>query len=215
MRFFVPITLEKLKNKIENTLGENYDYRYLTPIVKKDLDKVDFSTENFDAGQDGFTHKDLVGYHMLSNGMSILGVSAGGDWEWPIFYCIYFDGKKLRGYIPEKGNTWNTDTKKAYGNDPKTDLRNAKKRWPDKYPPDLKFDEDDYDDIEPIGNTYEMAKDIIDRIVRKVEKPKHVVIKLVLEPVLGWNKDTIATLINSGCNIPNIGGNVYQVNKRD
>jgi hypothetical protein len=207
-RVFVPITLNELKKKVDDALGEDgYDYRHLTPVIEKDLDKVNFSTENLEAGNGSV--KDLVGYHMLSNGMPILGISAGGDWEYPIFFCIYFDGKKLRAYIPEKGNTWNTDTKKAYGNDTVADLKNARKRWPVQYPPDLEVDEDE--DVEPIGNTDEMAKDIMDRIVRKTEPPKNVVVKLTLEPGGGWDKNAIETLIkaSNGCNIPGLG-NVYQ-----
>jgi hypothetical protein len=207
-RIFVPLTVNELKKKIEAALGEDgYDYRHITPGVKKDLDKVNFSTENLEAGNSSV--KDLVGYHMLSNGMPVLGISAGGDWEYPIFFCIYFDGKKLRAYIPEKGNTWNTDTKKAFGNDYKADLKNARKRWPVQYPPDLEVDEDE--DIEPIGNTDEMAKDIMDRIVKKTEPQKNVVVKLTLEPVAGWDSNAIETLIkaSNGCNIPGLG-NVYQ-----
>jgi len=199
-RSFLPISIDALKSKIEKYSN---DYCRLTPVVEKDLSKVKFSNENFICEQ---SSENFTGYHMLSNGLAIFSFQAGGDWEYMIWMCIYFDGKKLRGYIPEKGNTWNTDTKKAYGNDHKADLKNAQKRWPNNYPFNLKCE----DDIEPIGNTYEIAKDIIDRIVKKVVKPKNVVVKLVLKPVLGWDKDTIATLINSGCNIPNVGGNVYQ-----
>lgn len=209
-RFFVPITVDELKKKIDAALGEDgYDYRHLTPVIEKDLDKVNFSTENLEAEHGYGSVKDLVGYHMLSNGMPILGISAGGDWEYPMFFCIYFDGKKLRGYIPEKGNTWNTDTKEAYGNDNVADLKNARKRWPDQYPPDAEVDEDE--DVEPIGNTDEIAKDIMDRIVRKAEPQKNVVVKLTLEPATGWDSNAIETLIkaSNGCNIPGLG-NVYQ-----
>ena len=38
-----------------------------------------------------------------------------------MFFIIYWDGKKLRAYVPTDGNPWNTDTKEAYGNDEEKD----------------------------------------------------------------------------------------------
>jgi hypothetical protein len=42
---------------------------------------------------------------------------AGGDWEAPLLYVLYWDGRELRGYVPTKGNPFNTDTKTAYGSE--------------------------------------------------------------------------------------------------
>lgn len=221
-RFFVPISVNELKKKIEIAIGEDGDYHRLTPVIEKDLSKIKFSSENFICDQ---SSENFTGYHMLSNGLAIFSFQAGGDWEYVIWACIYFDGKKLRAYIPDWGNTWNTDTKAAYGNDHKADLKNARKRWPVQYPPDLEVDED----VEPIGNTDEMAKDIMDRIVRKAEPQKNVVVKLTLEPAAGWDSNTLSLAISirpsespdyrlaietlikasNGCNIPGLG-NVYQ-----
>jgi hypothetical protein len=63
------------------------------------------------------------------------GIWAGGDWECPVAFIIYWDGSKLRAYVPTDGNSWNTDTKRAYGNEEKDgeDLKNMKKRWPEQY----------------------------------------------------------------------------------
>lgn len=164
-RHFEPITIDELKKKIEGCRVDNewVEYRQLTPTVEKDLDKVRFDCENITDETYTFGSKELLGYQTLSNGMPYLGVCAGGDWESAVFFCIYWDGKKLRAYIPEKGNLWNTDTNQAYGNDDKADLKNARKRWPDNE--DLKNDKidlqgwfDDYD-IEA------MKEDIMTRIV--------------------------------------------------
>ena len=57
------------------------------------------------------------GYEVLENGMPCLFVQAGGDWEFPICFVIYYDGSKLRGYIPSDGNLWNRKFKSAFGND--------------------------------------------------------------------------------------------------
>jgi hypothetical protein len=88
-RHFVPITVDELKKKIEDCrVGDQWvEYRRLTPIIEKDLDKVIFDTENI---SDDGEPKDLL----------------GGDWESPVFFCIYWDGRKLRAYVPEKGNLW-------------------------------------------------------------------------------------------------------------
>ena len=115
-RYFVPITVEELTAKInaaynDDTYTSIFD---ITPQVKKDLSKVQFDLENITM-VDGFGYS-LTGYHTLPNGMTFLGVAAGGDWEVPVFAILYFDGKKLRGYIPTKGNAWNRITKRAFGN---------------------------------------------------------------------------------------------------
>jgi len=110
---------------------------YLEGKVEKDLKKVDFDWENYEysPGETYCDEDDIGGFHTLENGLTYLGVTAGGDWEWPLFFIIYWDGKKLRGYIPKKGNVWNSITKTAYGNDcgePEdvTDLADIKKKFP-------------------------------------------------------------------------------------
>lgn len=125
----MPISIKELKEKIEKCYdGNRYSYKTLTPTVEKDLNKVKFDCENLYAESDD---SDIfLGYQTLSNGLTYLGIYAGGDWETPLYFIIYWDGKKLRGYIPEDGNLYNTDTKKAYGNDSAADLKNARKRWP-------------------------------------------------------------------------------------
>jgi hypothetical protein len=106
--------------------------------IQKDISKVEFDFENYEyvkgSGYNGC--KDITGYNVTSHGLPYWGWVAGGDWEMPVFFIIYWDGKNLRGYIPKDGNTWNTDTKKAYGNDygsnpqKSSDAVNIKKRWP-------------------------------------------------------------------------------------
>ncbi len=150
-RYFTFVSEEELRIKITNSVIEDEDhdlydpihYKNLTPTVEKDLSKVEFDTENIDA-EDGYyeNHRKVVGYHTLDNGFTFLGVIAGGDWEWPVFFCIYWDGSKLRGYIPTEGNLWNTDTNRAYGNDEESDEENIQKRFPGADPDDLQLDPD-------------------------------------------------------------------------
>lgn len=123
-RFFVPITEDELKAKIE-AVGDFHD---LVNYLDKDI-KVDFDLENFSDSKDRFGPKEIMGYNTLENGLTYLGCCAGGDWENPVYFIVYFDGKKLRGYIPTKGNVFNTTTKQAYGNDLELDKDNLIKKY--------------------------------------------------------------------------------------
>jgi hypothetical protein len=182
-RVFVPISANDLKGKVLACCGEDgeIDYRNLTSVVSKDLDKVKFDCENISDDGYKFGPEVLLGYNKLPNGMSYYGVAAGGDWETPVFFCIYWDGKKLRGYIPEKGNLWNTDTKEAYGNNDKADLKNARKLWPDNK--DLKNDDVDLEGYFDSYDVEEIKKDIMGRITLKgappPPKPEHKNVKLL------------------------------------
>lgn len=111
----------------------------VTPKIIQDLKKVNFDEENleWEVGEGYSGTGSITGFHTLPNGLTILGVSAGGDWEMPLYFCLYFDGTQLRGYIPTDGNHWNTDTKTAYGSegeagvedDEKASSDNVKKRF--------------------------------------------------------------------------------------
>ena len=105
----------------------------LCSLLGSDI-KVRFDGENFDADtafDSGAAN--LGGFQTLGSGLTFFGCAAGGDWEHPVFYIVYWDGKKIRGYVPTDGNPWNTDTKEAYGNDSEKDFQNAVKRYPEKY----------------------------------------------------------------------------------
>lgn len=131
--------------------------KHLTPNVEKDLNKVNFDTENTEYKEGEGYNEGITGFRTLPNGLTILGVTAGGDWESPLYYIIYYDGKGLRGYIPTKGNPWNTITKAAYGNDEEEtggdDEKDCLKR----------FGKKNYSEVEI--NQAEVDQDIQDRIV--------------------------------------------------
>ena len=135
-QFTKKITTEELADRIQRE-GRDRDYTYLTPRVQQDLAKIEFDTENitssaFEAfGKEknpAFPAKNYVGFHTLLNGLSYLGITAGGDWEYPIYFIIYYNGKELRGYIPKEGNTWNYLNHAAFGNDEEADERGLRKR---------------------------------------------------------------------------------------
>lgn len=124
----------------------------LCNLLRKDV-KVRFDGENFDAER-GFSNsgEHLSGFHTLDNGLTFLGCESGGDWEHPVFFVVYWDGKKIRAYVPTDGNPWNTDTKEAYGNNHGLDFRNAVKRYPEMYSgllEELEAEAEDLDDDDP------------------------------------------------------------------
>lgn len=85
--------------------------------IDKDL-KVEFDFENYDCFGESYNSslKKIIGFHTLNNGFSFLGISAGGDWESPVFFILYWDGTSIRAYIPKDGNTYNEKEMSAYGN---------------------------------------------------------------------------------------------------
>lgn len=74
--------------------------------VEKDWSKIDFSTEN----------TRVVAERSTPDGVPHLVIRAGGDWETALICVLYFDGTKLRGYVPKAGNTYNHSRKAAFGN---------------------------------------------------------------------------------------------------
>jgi hypothetical protein len=103
----------------------NVSLAELTAQVTKDVSKVYFSSENFGCfPEQGYNNE--LGFHTLDNDFTYLGCMGGGDWEFPVFYIIYWDGKKLRGYVPTDGNMFNRSTMMAYGNDGESEKANSR-----------------------------------------------------------------------------------------
>jgi len=159
-RNFAPISIEDLIAKIKAVEGDGGIHALLKHLGK-DI-KVEFDLENFSDSPKDFGPKALMGFHTEANGLTYCGMCAGGDWEHPVFFCIYWDGKKLRGYVPTEGNPWNTTTKAAYGNDEKADAKNARKRWPDKFDTDSEVDFEFEPDL--------IRQDILERLL-PAQKP--------------------------------------------
>jgi hypothetical protein len=86
--------------------------------IESDLGKVVFDFENYEFDT---SYGDLCGFHTLDNGFTFLGGFGGGDWEFPVFFIVYWDGKALRGYIPVCGNTYNLDLNTAFGSEEESD----------------------------------------------------------------------------------------------
>lgn len=96
---------------------------YESQKVVQDRSNIDFDLENIDAttppfmGYAGDQGIDLCGLRTIASGLTFCGAIAGGDWEEPLFYIIYYDGTDLRAYIPIKGNVMNCDTLSAFGSE--------------------------------------------------------------------------------------------------
>lgn len=183
-RNFAPISIEDLMVKMK-TFNEGEDrhsrsntFYELLEHLGTDI-KVSFDLENVSDSPKDFGPKALMGFHTEANGLTYCGMCAGGDWEHPVFFCVYWDGKKLRGYIPTEGNPWNTTTKKAYGNDDDKDAKNAHKRWPNKFPANYADQDEPYPEISDFEFDPELIRqDILNRLVppeQKSKKPKNVV----------------------------------------
>lgn len=91
--------------------------------LDSDLNKVVFDMENYESNNNSGNEPDgnLMGLHTLENGLTLMGFYAGGDWEFPLFFIVYWDCKSLRGYIPSYGNTYNIDFKTAFGSEEECD----------------------------------------------------------------------------------------------
>lgn len=73
---------------------------------------VDFDFENIhmtDIDMGG-----LYGFQTLPNGMEILGLFIGGDWEIPVNVILYLKSGKLYNYIPMNGNIFDRVNYKAF-----------------------------------------------------------------------------------------------------
>lgn len=147
-RYAKIIPMDEFKKKIQRIL-ESDEFPYdLSTKIETDLKKVNFDRENYEfetgEGYDNYP----CGFETLENGLPVLFMNAGGDWEHPICFCLYWDGKSLRGYIPEDGNVYNKQQKCAYGSE------------------DMDDESVDYDNL-PNGDADAIRKDVMTRILIK------------------------------------------------
>lgn len=174
-RYFAPISIENLRAKIE--IAEKDDgFNGLLDHLGKDI-KVQFDTENIADDESDFGPKKVLGYQTLPSGLTFRGYAAGGDWEHPVFVAVYWDGKKLRGYVPTEGNPWNTTTKRAYGNDVEADLKNARHRWPDLFNSRDSVESDDF-----AFDADDIRRDLESHILHRDAEPKPVLPSKTLQP---------------------------------
>lgn len=136
-RYATACSLEELQKRVnerykkecshDDSQWNGFSGYELQAIFEKDLKKVEFDCENFEYESkspvlvDSKNPQNLIGWHTLDNGFSFLGCYGGGDWEYPVFFILYWSGKEVRAYIPDKGNVYNHQIKQAYGNNEESD----------------------------------------------------------------------------------------------
>lgn len=106
---------------------ESDTYDYYNVVLSEILDaddtlckdrKYEFDLENFSSEPYYFRkNSDIAGFNTLDNGLTYIGFWSGGDWEYGVFGIVYYDGKKLRTFIPTYGNTVNRKSKCAISGD--------------------------------------------------------------------------------------------------
>ena len=92
-------------NMLRYNNPSNSPYKILKEFYK-DMSKVGVDSENIDVIGDIRTTKSGIPYVLCNK---------HGDWENPVLFMVYFDGNKVRGYIPEYGNCYNRVEKRAFG----------------------------------------------------------------------------------------------------
>lgn len=114
-RYHAPIKKAEFLALVKQVMGHD-DFPHHPAQLKKDLSKVLFDTENWTRFDDAEAYsKYPVGYRHLGDGLHVFFVNAGGDWEFPICFVLYWDGSAIRGYIPNDGNAYHKAAKAAYG----------------------------------------------------------------------------------------------------
>lgn len=138
----------------------NHSWVYELPaIISKDISKVMFDFENCTGYNDQpFLSGYLTGYHELSPGFHTFWVSAGGDWEIPINFLLYWGDNRLRAYIPKDGNVWNKKYKCTYGSEGDSPHFDYQKN-PEGFDEEL-----DYGELEKNANSNTMIDEILGHV---------------------------------------------------
>lgn len=112
----------------ELSYNEENSYTVLTKIlhdcetVQIDMSTINVDRENLTCVSECYFGDNIVGDAMLgiqsiNDEYTFFGFEQGGDWEYPVFIMIYYDGEKLRAYIPSCGNVVNLDFHCALGSE--------------------------------------------------------------------------------------------------
>lgn len=150
-RYAKAITLNELKERLTK-ICENEDYNpyYILELIPQSDVKIKMDFENVIFPFDNECTNNGVNFYEL-NGFAIALCYGGGDWEVPIYFCLYYDDRdKLRLYIPTKGNLFNKYTKTAYNSEYDTELDPVKvwKSMPDDWKANPNLEVNDTCDFE-------------------------------------------------------------------
>lgn len=120
-------------------IDENYDFEeddcgitVLENILREseyanaDLNQINVDMENMTCDSDSEYGKSVAGENLLNlqdNGkFAFFGFQLGGDWEYPVYAMVYYDGERLRVYYPTCGNPINVKYRCAYGSEPNEEI---------------------------------------------------------------------------------------------
>jgi len=137
-RHAVKMTVDEFKQEMIHTYhmyameqGKEYDFDlHLTPTPdnfvyslcykNRDNEKSKYAAKLYNDIWDGkykFDSENVNAYggiKMSKKGFPYIQCDAGGDWECPVCFFVYFDGSHFRGYIPLKGNAINRNNNTAF-----------------------------------------------------------------------------------------------------
>lgn len=92
--------------------------KHITKKVLEDLKSfVNFDLENCSSTTlfgKSIDNVKMVNYQNIGD-FPFCGYTAGGDWEHPLFFIVYYDENELRGYVPTCGNIFYLPEKAAFG----------------------------------------------------------------------------------------------------
>ena len=125
-RYAPKMSIDDLKSKLSSYAKKNFDAAELGVDDFEDVDGIityammdhQFTKVHADVQKIRFDYENVYveKYLELSSGVPIALVLAGGDWESPVLFALYYDGHTFRGYVPTEGNVFNRTLKQAYGN---------------------------------------------------------------------------------------------------
>jgi len=182
MKTFVPLTDEEFENKIDAFLDdESFTISDLVSSqndVKFDFENFEYYPDTSDAFKD-LPINSIMGFSKVDD-FQYWGCYAGGDWEYPVYFILYWDGDKVCSYVPmSSGNRFNRKTNKAYGNalnykydenhqyiplDYTDDCVDLKEHFPDI------FEGMDFKDIDPSCDVPILADEDVEEICQELHK---------------------------------------------
>lgn len=125
--------MAKHADDVPTSLAECSTFDLLECVEGNGISEIQHDWENADWGG-GYLGCKLTGIRSIGD-FTFLGVTAGGDWEVPVFSIFFVNGEgKIQAYIPKSGNIFNFITKSAFGNsdsDVKAAMLAYKKRHED------------------------------------------------------------------------------------
>lgn len=95
----------------DSTIQKDFKYKFFASEYEDEINKSEVYEGFFEGKTAPALFDEMIGIHTLSNGLTFQGIVAIGDGGGAMYYISYFDGKRIRVYVPTKGNLVNRDFK--------------------------------------------------------------------------------------------------------